>query len=90
MPDVRGDGVGQGVLTHRQDQEITVNANLTRTIAIEHSAELQRAARDARAARVDTPAWQQSRRSPRLVRLLHVRRARLSGRLATSPESCDA
>ena len=34
-------GVGQGDLTHFQDQEITVNANLTRTFAIER---LRRAA----------------------------------------------
>jgi hypothetical protein len=70
-------------------QEITVNANVTRLIAIEHSADLQRAARHAQAARDDEPA-RQPRRTPRLMQLRHLRRTRLSGRLATSPESCDA
>ena len=88
MPDVQTVGVGQGDLTHFQDQEITVNANLTRTFAIERSAELQRAARDARTARLDEePAHQP--RAPRFTRLLHVRRTRLSGQLATAPKSCD-
>jgi hypothetical protein len=72
-----------------QDQENTVNASLTRIIATEHAADLKRAARDARAARLDDRVRQPSR-APRVIRLLHVRRARPSGRLATSPESCDA
>ncbi len=66
-----------------------MNANLTRTIAIEHSAELQRAAVRAHAARVDEPA-RQPRRASRLVAFLHIQRTRPSGRLATAPESCDA
>jgi hypothetical protein len=78
------------VFTHFPDQEITVNANLTRTIAIARSAELQRAARDALTGRLDGEPEHRSRRAHRLTRLLHVRRSRASGRLATSPESCDA
>jgi len=65
-----------------------VNANLTRIVATEHSADLQRAARHAQAAR-DDEAAPRLRRAPRLMQLFHVRRTRLSGRLATSPESCD-
>jgi hypothetical protein len=90
MPDVRTGGVGQGGLTHFQDQEITVNASLTHTVALEHTADLQRAARDARIARLDEEPAHQPRRAPRFIRLLHVRRTRVSGQLATAPESCDA
>jgi hypothetical protein len=72
-----------------QHREITVNANLTHIIATERAADLNRAARNARAARVDDRV-RQPRRAPRVIRLLHLRRTRLSGRLATSPESCDA
>ncbi len=71
-------------------QEITVNANLTRLVALEHSADLRRAARDVRAARLNEDLAPQPQRARRLVRLLGVRRTRVSGRLATSPDSCDA
>jgi hypothetical protein len=70
-------------------QEITVNANLTRIVALEHSADLRRAARDVRDAGLNEEPAPQPQRARRLVRLLHVRRTRPSGRLATSPESCD-